>query len=344
LVFLISALSLLWTEHIDIGLKSLETQLTLFLLPLIIGLNRPLDKAFSWVIFSFLGGLAVGLIKLYLVALQSYLADGEISAFFYAELSGDFHPSYLALYCVIGVAMVLFGKSIRAFSFSKWLFPILLILFSLSVVLLASKAGYLTLILVLANSLWLKFREKQKKESYYFNAILLLGSIVLIMLLPISQKRILSIKKNINFPESTSPINKTKRNSTQSRLIVWESAYEILLENKAGVGLGDKKQAMLDIYEAKGEFFILNRKYNAHNQFLESAVGSGWFGFLALLLTMLFLIVLSLNSKDYLLFVVVTVFLINLLTESMFERQSGVVFISLITSLLVFRNRPPSVT
>ena len=87
----------------------------------------------------------------------------------------------------------------------------------------------------------------------------------------------------------------------------------------------------------------LNRQYNFHNQYFQTFGAIGFLGFLLILWLLLGPFFKSLKNKDYLLGSFIFIVGSSLLTESMLERQAGVVFIIFFYLLLtprVIENKP----
>lgn len=344
-IFTLIALSLLWTESVDVGIKSVETKLALVFLPLIIGLNSPLkQKDFRLLTLSFISGLVLAALIMLSKAFSISIDTGDYSHFYYTKLSGKFHTSYLSMYYLVGICILLFKEGeLVGRKWAEIVFKITPILFLLMIALLSSKAGMLATVVVLLLKVFQSLKSDTRAASIVYTVSLMAVFISVVLAIPSSSQRISAV---VGFtavadkPISEDEILNTKRNSTETRIIVWKSALNIMMTHPMGVGVGDSKDALLDEYENRGEFYIRHKKYNCHNQFLETGVTSGWFGILFLTIMILFLLYRSQKTTDWLLFSITTVITINLLTESMFERQSGAVFIALILSILIFRELP----
>ena len=78
-----------------------------------------------------------------------------------------------------------------------------------------------------------------------------------------------------------------------------------------------------------------NRNYNAHNQFMESLSTNGLIGGLIYFLVLGFLIVRSIQNKEYLFSAIFLIFIIVNLTESMLVRIKGIEFFAIFSSLFL---------
>jgi O-antigen ligase len=102
-----------------------------------------------------------------------------------------------------------------------------------------------------------------------------------------------------------------------------------------GVGAGDVDIMRVIAYREAGDVEAYKLKYNAHNQFFEFLSAQGIIGGLLFLFCFGHLIYLAFSVKEYFLFYVVVGIFICSITESMLRRSWGVVFFSIIASLII---------
>ncbi len=348
-IFAVLALSLLWSENMEVGLKSVETKLSLFFIPLIVGLNLPIKRSsFTFLIWSFIAGLIVASGMSLSNSFAMCMYENDFSSFFYAKLAGVFHTSYLSMYYVVGVCYLLFrDEKEKLFNGHEWKYlPLALpFLFLLMTAFLSSKAGILTGVVVILLAMIVEWKNARRTKRIWYLLSLLVFLLLSTTLNPSASKRIMVANKTTAAQKPAPEVNPTRRDSvrttlrssTETRLVSWGTSWDIMNNNVIGVGAGDVKDQLIASYGDRGEYYVQEKKYNSHNQFLEVGVASGWMGFLFLTFMMLYLMFRAYHMKDWLMFSIVFVIFLNLLTESMFERQSGTVFISLMISLLVFR-------
>ena len=122
------------------------------------------------------------------------------------------------------------------------------------------------------------------------------------------------------------------------KLDQWRSGFEANNNVIFGNGIGD---ANTDIIESNYRNNLIKNaklKYNAHNQYIQTYVGMGIFGVLALLFVLYSLL---LNSPANMLKTTASALCVYLLivfmTESYLERHHGVVFISFLTCLCNYK-------
>lgn len=124
--------------------------------------------------------------------------------------------------------------------------------------------------------------------------------------------------------------------SLSLRLDKWNAAWSVFSENVFfGVGTGGTKAALHERYSVLGIEEAAERNYNAHNQYLETAVMLGLMGLLCLSGCLAFGFYKSFASRDWVYFFMLFIFCICLFTESMLERQRGIVFFSFFNSMLM---------
>lgn len=121
-----------------------------------------------------------------------------------------------------------------------------------------------------------------------------------------------------------------------SRFERWNYSYELFCENPIfGVGSGDIEVYRLLKYRKNGDMYAYKENYNAHNQLLEFLSSQGLIGGFSYLLCFIYIVYLSIQSKNkFYLFTIVGIF-VCCLTESMFRRSWGVICFSLIYSVVV---------
>ncbi|MCF6349957.1 MAG: O-antigen ligase family protein [Flavobacteriaceae bacterium] len=117
-------------------------------------------------------------------------------------------------------------------------------------------------------------------------------------------------------------------NGVDDRKKIWKSSFE-LIKNKPiiGYGIGDAQKELNKIYKKNG-FYKSNM--NAHNQYLQFIMDYGLVFTLLILLLIMMLLLKLLKHKNYFYFISIFILLLVFLTESLLNRQLGIVFISLI--------------
>jgi O-antigen ligase len=217
----------------------------------------------------------------------------------------------------------------------KYISIVLQIFFSIIIFLLSSKAGIISLIFIyLFYILFNIFSQKKYKIGLLTLVVLIFGTILLLKVLPFVKDRFTvasyAIKNNSNAIKSDGESN-------ADRIIIWGISVNIIKQNLLfGVGTGDVKDVLLNEYKRNEIDFAYKKKLNAHNQYLQTFIALGLPGIIVFLLCFLLPIIFSIKHHYYLYLMFLFLFAFNILVESMFENQAGVVFYALMNSFLFF--------
>ncbi len=343
-IFLFFLISMLWTENVSVGWKSIETKLSLILIPLILGLSPPINKRqFLFISWAIVSSVFISSLMLLILAYLRYLNSADMGEYTYVKLSAHFHPSYVGMYYTAGLCFIKFHleketKSKRLKFFLRFVTVLLVIMIAL----LSSKAAILCCLTILTLALVRNLTKNKNGGNTPFLAGVTALLIFSVLFNPMSKSRINSaITKSV---VSTSDVENdkilaTKRSSTQARVLIWGLALEMILNSPSGEGVGDSKESLMSMYDRDEEYYMLSKRFNVHNQFLETGISAGLISLIFMIIMFVFLFIKALRSRDILMLSVMLIITLNLLTESMLERQSGAVFISLFLGLLIFRDQ-----
>jgi O-antigen ligase len=119
------------------------------------------------------------------------------------------------------------------------------------------------------------------------------------------------------------------------RLAEWNGAlHAIRHQCLLGYGPGLGQNALLDSYDSLGFKVGLFYKFNAHNQYLQTALDLGWVGSVLLILSIFALCYPSLSSGNRNVLWFLIFFLLCSITESTLIRQRGAVMLALFVPFL----------
>ncbi len=345
-LYLLYGFGLLYTRNFEYGFFDMEVKMSLFIFPVIMATVR--DEVLSFavarkVLWSFVFGALFSLLLCYGLAFTEYMETGSLKEFYYSSLSSLIHPSYLAMYVCFAIAVLLYflhtGRvqgMIR--QILAWL---LVILFEFFVIMLSSKAGILSLALVLALYVaYLIFKERQFLKGIGRGALLGASFIFLFMMFPTSAERFEETREDLELAE----INADEiASSSGERIMIWWYSFEITNEHFLwGVGTGDIKDQLLIKYNEKDMVNAFKLELNAHNQYLQTMITLGIIGLIVLLLNLILPALYSMEQKHYLYLVFLILIGFNLLFESMLETQAGVVFYAFFNAYLFAIKKDPA--
>ncbi|NOR88145.1 MAG: hypothetical protein GQ527_11095 [Bacteroidales bacterium] len=331
---------LLHSENMDDGILDVILKLSFFAFPFIFGVMDP--KIFNWktkniILQSFVGLSFFSAFLCLMNATNNYFISGEIAAFFYGDLSYLVHPSYFALYINLSLGIVLWqliNERIQLSSTIKMIYFILIPFFILFIILLESKAGILGLISILITiAIYMAKYQGELKKALILISLSMVFIFALFTVIPGSTSRINSVVESVSEENSTA----AEHSVASTRLYLWDAAWQLIQKNPIfGVGTGDVKDELILQYQSQNNTRALENNYNPHNQYLQTSVALGLLGFLSLLTIVLFPLYIGFKRMELLYFVLGVLMAINLLVESMFERQAGVMFFAFFNSFIFF--------
>lgn len=338
--FLFHLLSLSWAENRDNGWVQLETKMSLLLVPLFLvaGMLRlSLDQR-KQVMLSFVVGSAAAI--LFAFAFGFYRASQWVAdenslitadAFLrYTRLAEPImHAGYFSLHLGAAMLILLFGSVLR----NSWLKWSLIVLMLLGMWQLQGRMQILSLVVMsFFGALIFAWRTPKWRKSMLITA----GVFIAVLVIVPKQYfgRLLELPKweyNISGDESDF-------NSATYRLAEWKCALEAISRSPViGTGVGDNRETLFSIYREMGFFQGIEQRFNAHNQFLETTIATGFLGLLILLIWWAQYTLAAVKKSSILSLSILSFFLLSLLTESMLERAWGVLFAAaLVPVVLVY--------
>jgi len=335
--FLWNATSFLYDPNKHEVWKNLERKLSFFALPIIVAIfTSGKSDVEKWAIRGFFAGLTLTGLHMLFMASFHIIEGMGIDEWTYHAFTAPYKIGaiYYSWYLSIAIIYLIFQKPKQSPDKLKYVF----LLFFLVLLLLC--ASRLFILLTVPILLWefFKYWKIYRSKTKY----LILGLIISILAtgaLPIS-KRI----AKLNMPDFEI-LNKTEFaydtpfNGISIRLLQWKFAIKILNEKHAwlkGVGIGSH-QKILDEYYIKNNVYHGNPDlgdsgylgYNFHNQYIETLVSTGITGLIFLFAIIINIFTLSKRTSIYppAVYIVVLFFFI---TESVLERQAGIVLFCLI--------------
>jgi O-antigen ligase len=123
-------------------------------------------------------------------------------------------------------------------------------------------------------------------------------------------------------------------------MLVWRAANALIVEQPVlGTGTGDVKDELMRVYTERGYTYPLEKRLNAHSQFLQTAVALGVPAAIWLLLMLLVPLWYAVRTGRQELIAILILAFLNWSVESMLEVQAGVVFFVLFAAMF---SDPPS--
>jgi O-antigen ligase len=330
-LFLFYMIGLIWSEHPEVGWKLLEYKMSFFIFPIIFLFRK--DKSHATLC---LDGLIFGSTLLAVRILYiHFFEEAELPFFEIARQHIDLHPSYVAIYFSLTIVYLFQDILIKTKGIRIFMNGVLIVLLAWIVLKLGSFAGILFLMVLFALGAGVILFKILPK---WIALVLLIGiafsAYKATQSLPSLQYdlEMISVVRN-DLSKGKEYFFQTHQNSpygTINRVSIWLLAAEIIQENPWGVGTGD-----IDYYITqkcdKYELHALKElNINPHNQFLQIGIDLGYPGILYLIFMMLWILKEGFKVRNYFLVISVICLLFNAMFESVLQRQSGIVFFTLI--------------
>lgn len=339
-LYLLYVLGMFYTLDQKEAAHTLESKMSFVIFPLLF-LARPIERIdFSIPIWSYIGALLILNLEGLFGSAWCYSSTGEIACLLSSQFSPVHHPTYLAIYLLIGVGFVRYGYLYHVKGFNKWNQYLLILFFLMSYVLTMSLSAMLFLILF---SAVVGFITMYKFLGMLKTVLVLVGFIgTLIFIVSRNKLLVYDVKRTSNSvanylsdPEEYLRNGNRKLIGNEVRLILWTNSVQIIKSHPFGIGTGNTDLYMTEKLNHYKLYELAEKKYNPHNQFLQTWMEIGVQGFAVLLFLFSALAAKAVKMRNALLFVLVFSFAFNCLFESMLQRQSGIVFFTYMSFFLL---------
>ncbi len=349
-LYFLYAISLMYSDNVSKAFSSLEQKMILFFMPLLMIMAKVTEKDLIriykiLIISCFLISLKMLFVASYnSISFQNNVLHFEsavtselegtsflylleigysyFSSMFFTE-SSNIQTSYLAYYVVFSISILTTRLMKKTPPKYKLLYIALIAFFSLIVILISSRAGILTLIvifLLFCIHLW----------SRMLNILIKLLIIIGILGLSFFSMKHTRLSKLLK-PD----IEEIKQSNP--RYTIWVSSFRLIKKNNLfGVGIGDIETELQAEYTKNGHEAYAETHMNCHNQFIETYLTIGILGFILLILILLLPFLTAIKQKNYatIFFLIITV--INFSFESMLNKMNGVIFFAFFYCLLIY--------
>ena len=326
---------LAYSDNRSFGLFDIQVKSGLLILPICVMMHGRLS-AQDWQRFvrAFLAGLLLAFVACLLPAIRTWSATGSLHGFFYQDFSRFLHPSYFAWYADTAVLLLWLNRADPILKGA--LRRSLLLMLSLLVFLCNSKAGFAGWFFVTALGALVTGLKTKSFRLFVVSLLhILIFGLAIWKVIPPEENRVMAMQQNL----SQDTISGSDGRSTSARLHVWSAAWSLIQEAPVtGYGTGDVKDVLLKRYAERGLISAVEKKLNAHNQFLQSWVALGLSGVLLLLAMLAGATWRFRRDPLFAGFLLLTFF--NFLVESMLEIQAGVVFWALFYSVFLNLQSP----
>ncbi len=353
--FLIELLGIFLAPDIISGWKNVETKLGFIVLPIIFCSSNFVDETVRRNILLSLS-ITMTIALLYCVAINTgqYFQTHDPNLFYYHTLLDplDQHAVYFSVFIFICLLFLLLpGHGHPWLKKHGWARITWISFFFIFIYLLASKLVILVLIcflaIMLGRLLFKRFRKWQT-ISLAVVAVLLISS-VFIFDNPVRKRFSDLLKMNREQLINEKYTQGDYLNGMEFRVLLWGLTYNLLKENNAfvyGVGAANTQSLLSEKYQRMGLYVGNKQKgdpgyldYNCHNQLLQISLQAGILGLSVFLLWCIALGKRTLESGDQMLTAIVCLIFVFFFTESVFEREIGMLLCTLFPLLFLYPRR-----
>jgi O-antigen ligase len=345
LFYLVYLIGMSYSTEYGYGWFDLEVKLSLLVFPLIFATS---DLAVFTpsraknLLTLFIAGCITGALLLLGHAWFVTIPSGIRDPFYYTNLSWYFHTSYIAMYYTFAIAIAswfIIERMKDPLTWTTVMLSLAILFLEAMIFLLSSKAGIMTLVITQALLILLLISRKAGLARILIVSLILIAVFAgYSRLFPFGFGRMASADSAIT---SRGIVKTNPDDGTVARIEIWKVSAKLIRENFwFGVGTGDVKSVYLKAYEDARLYPIFKQKLNAHNQYIQTFVALGVIGFCALIFSLLIPAWLALRKGYFIYFIFILIFACNILVESMFETQAGVVFYAFFNAFLFSTAEP----
>ena len=335
--FILILLSILISDNKRAGFRYLDPRLPLLGFPLVLGLVYIRQQVKERILLAIAIFITIACSICLLYSLYYFIGSNNPSLLYndsFTALTGQ-QSIYISLLVNISIyifSFFLFARKPGSAKSQALLLVAIIYLFGVSY-LLASRN--MMLVLYLSTFLfcaWYIF----KKKKYVPGFILLVGLSAVILLAFIFFPKTINRFKELAYtqfnyqhigPEShyNDTVQPGQWNGANFRLAAWKCGWELFKRQPLiGVGLGDKKSRLSEIYQEKKFHFAIQSNKNVHSTYLDILFSMGITGFFFFIVAWIILpLVNNAVKKDWLSFIIISCLAIAMVTEVYLDRSLG---------------------
>ncbi len=344
LYFLLHVFGMFYSSNIHYGFLDLQTKLTFLLFPLVLSGMLFNESLFKKIKNYFIIICSITFIILLITSLYQYIQSSDSGSFFYIKLSHGYHPTYLSIYFCLALLFVL-EKIFKYPSEYPLLILIFLSLFLFTGILFLSArtSTIVTIFCIVFFPIFILGKKLFTNRNWFLHGLIVLISTSMFFGFLHLNNRFNQVEEAIVASESSIPadtITQEAPNSTNIRFHLWENAVQLIGRNPLfGVGTGDIKEELVSIYTENNYEYGIKERISPHNQFLHTGVILGITGMVLLAIYFFYPLYFSFKEKDWLYFFFLIIILLNAMTESILERQAGILFFTAFNTCFYLRLR-----
>jgi O-antigen ligase len=327
-----------YSENLTYGWKDIESKLSFLIFPLMLLLSYQ-----NWtkeMVFRAKNGLIVGVICSIVISFGRAFAckfnGGEI-CFRNDQFGYNMHATYLSVMYIMSVFFV-FERDwkIKNALILKVIYVLLVLV---SIYFMKSLSSFIAAAFLMTGVYFWLVVKSRKWVYFSLIPILIIVGIIAINKLPAISGEIKRTIETVNdYQKNPDDFIKRKVNWNESntvRIVVWNFSTEIIADHPLGVGTGDVKDQLFNVYRSRGYDLFAEKQLNAHNQFLQTGIAIGVGAMLLLFLVLVGPLLTNGRKLIPIIAVFISLVFMTCLFESFLERQAGIIFFSFILIVLI---------
>jgi O-antigen ligase len=328
-IFIYYSLRLVGGANLDLGVKFLEKNLIFVVGPILIIpsiiINR--DKLLKTFVIGF---TIVCSFTMIMLVFDSFVGSNNNKWYFQNIENYGFHATYMAMYAAVSLLIL-----DRCKTFHSKHVRIIFTIINLSFIFFAASRVILLVLIVL-----IVFRAIFFKKKKYLLLLSLVFSLGFLAYFSSNDFRF-KINQLTTF-KGLAYYDNNDYGSISMRVAKIKASYNVWQENLwFGIGTGALEEGLIKQYRSKEIecWPCAQRRYNPHNQYLSLLSGHGIIGLALFTFSLVFILYHAIKHRDFLLIEIVIIFLLTALTESILERQKGILIFVVLPYLIFTVNK-----
>jgi O-antigen ligase len=326
-------ISVFLSSNFHKGLRYLDPRLPLAYFPLSVGLLQ-LKKEFKDKILLAFAWLTTSIMLLCLCWSLQRSGFFKKPEFLYNDSFTEIlkqQSIYISLLVNLSIYVFAYHILYKKIRFKGWMMFAVIFLFAISYLLASRNLMIVLYLFTLGFALYYIF-----KKNYLKGAILIFGLAFGLFVIFKFFPKTLNRYKELAYTQFdyksmgkeshyNMEVTKDQWNGANFRMAAWRCGWELFLSSPIkGVGIGDKKDVLMDKYREKDFQFGLQTQKNVHNNYLDILYSMGLIGLSLFLAGWVILPIVYANRyKDRLSVLIILTFAIAWITEIYFDRSLG---------------------